>query len=119
MRTLGTATLLILALGFVAALVAPWWGLAAVAFAVGLATRLAVPGRIFWAGLLGGGLLWGLSAAYFDLSGGALPARIADLFGLGSGLVLGLTVALVGGLTAGLAGLIGAYLRATIQPVQT
>ena len=119
MRNWSIAALLICLLGLVALLLGPWLLLGAVAFAVGLIMPTSKPGGMFWAGLLGGAALYGVTASYFDLTGGELPTLIAELFGLGSGLILGAVVALVGGLTAGLPALLGAYLRATFTPPRT
>jgi len=119
MRTWVQASLAILVLGLIGLILGPWWTLAVVAFLVGVSVRFAVPGRSFWIGMVTGFVLWGGAAAWFDLTGGSLPTMIAELFGLGTGLVLGVVIALFGGLTAGIFALLGSYLRATIQPLGT
>lgn len=100
-----------LAVALALALLAPWYALGLGCFACGMA----LAGTGSWGhlliGALAGALVWGAGAAFFSLAGGALPARIAALFGLGSPLALGLAVAAVAAVWAGLAQYTGALAR--------
>ena len=105
----------ILGLGLVGLAVGPWWTLAAVAFAVGLALRPRRAGGMFAPGALAGAALWGGGALWFGLSAGELPGHVAELFGLGSGAGLAAVVCAVGAFTAGAFAVCGAYLRAVVR----
>ena len=105
----------ILGLGFVGLAVWPWWALAAVAFAVGLALRPRRAGGMFVPGALAGAALWGGGALWYGLSAGELPGRVAELSGLGSGAGLAAVVCGAGAFTAGAFAVCGAYLRSVVQ----
>lgn len=94
---------------------APWWSLAAVSVGFGLLWRSASPGLSFWPGLLVGGAVFGLGAAWYG-TGGALAGMLGELFGVGSASGFYLATALVGGLLAGTSAMAGAYLRAVVKP---
>ena len=107
--------LLVFLLASLAQVVLPWWSLALVAFAVGLA--LAPTGRAgFWAGFGGAGLSWLLPAAWLAYQNeGLLAHRMAQLLPLGgSATILVVVAGLIAGLVGGLAGLAGAWLRAAL-----
>lgn len=109
------ALAVILVLGLIAVSIGPWWWLAVVAFGVGFVVRPRRAGSLFFSGLLAGALVYAVGALIFSLGDATLPARIAELFGLGSAVVLGFVIALVGGVSAGVAALLGGYTRAVVQ----
>ena len=106
---------LLLVLGFISHLFLSWVWFLPLAAVVGFAVRPSIPGSLFWSGFLAGAIIWASGALFYGSGGGELPARIAELFGLGSALVLGIVISIVGGLSGGLFMVAGAYLRATIQ----
>jgi len=111
--------ILILVLATAAQLDMPWWSLAVVAFAVGVA--IAPTGRAaFWTGFVGAGLSWLLPAAWLSYqNGGLLAHRVAQLLPLGgSAAALVIVAGLVAGLAGGTAALAGAWLRAALRPKQ-
>ena len=101
--------------GLIGSVLGGWWLLAAIAFVVGLATRTRWPAALLLAGFVAGAALWALGALWFGASAGSLPSLIAQLFGVGSPLALGILVAVAGGLTAGLFASLGAYARAVVR----
>jgi hypothetical protein len=109
--------LLVLLLAAVAQSVFPWWSLAMVAFAVGLA--LAPGGKAaFWAGFGGAARSWMLPAAWLAYQNeGLLAHRMAQLLPLGGSVpVLVMVTGLVAGLAGGLAALAGVWLRQALRP---
>lgn len=103
--------LLIAALSFIAGLYGPWWTIAIVAFLVALVIPQSI-GRSFLAGFIAVLLLWILLALVKDMSNdSSLSTKVAQLFKLGSGLLLVITTGLIGGLVGGLAAMSGASLR--------
>jgi hypothetical protein len=66
----------------------------------------------FFAGFLGGGLLWLVQAYLIDIANESLlSARISELFSLSSSMQIILVTALVGGLCGGFASLTGKFLK--------
>ena len=104
--------LLILLAAPVAQLVLPWWIITPVAFALALALGRRGWGA-FWAGFAGVGLGWLVLASWLNLQNeGHLSHRVAELIPLGgSGWLLVLVTAVLGGLVGGLAALAGVWLR--------
>lgn len=96
-----------------------WIWFLPIAAVIGFAARPSIPGSLFWSGFAAGALIWAVGAIFYGSGGGELPARVADLFKLGSSFMLGLVISVVGGLSGGLFMLFGAYLRATIQGPKT
>jgi hypothetical protein len=92
----------------------PWWFCGVVAFIVCMAFRLSA-GQAFLAGLIGVGLAWGISSGLIDAKNDSiLSARIGELFGgLSSVLVIILT-AILGAITGGLGGWTGGSLGALL-----
>ena len=101
--------LLILVLGQFCHYGLPWWGLAPIAGLTGLFFPQSAA-RSFWAGFLGGFILWLVAALGPDMANeGLLSAKIGQLFmGLSRWSILGLT-GFLGGLVAGLACLTGRW----------
>jgi hypothetical protein len=102
-------------LSFAAGLYAPWWwAFAIVAFLVALLVHQKTL-KAFLSGFLGLFILWGVLALWIDIKNkGLLSAKIATLLPLGgSGYVLILVTALIGGLIAGLAAICGSALRSS------
>lgn len=119
-RNPGLLLLLIFGLTSAAQLVLPWWSLAVVAFAGGLA--LAPTGRAaFGAGFGGAGLSWLLPAMWLAHQNQCLLAhRVAELLPLGgSATALIVVTALVAGLVGGLAALAGRWLREALRATPT
>lgn len=94
----------------------PFWVIAVAAFVITAAIGFNKPFPPFFAGLLGGILLWGGMAYFQNMpNDGLLGERIAELMGLGgTWSLIGLT-ALLGGLLAGLGSLSGFYFRGLFQ----
>jgi hypothetical protein len=91
--------------------VAPWYGLALLSLAIAWAVGLKPVPSLIWAAI-GGGVLWGLSAAWMNhLNEGILSARVGELMGGLSGSMLVVVTALLGALLAGLGGWLGGLLR--------
>jgi hypothetical protein len=94
----------------------PWWSLAVVAFAVGLAVT--PTGWVaFWAGFTGAGMSWLLPAAWLSYQNdGLLAHRVAQLLPLGGSVAaLVLVAGVVAGLAGGLAALAGVWLRVALR----
>lgn len=111
--------LLILVLSSAVQLDLPWWSLAVVAFAIGLA--LAPSAKVaFGAGFGGAGLSWLIPAAWLAHQNESLLAgRVAQLLPLGgSAMALLLVTGLVAGLVGGLSALAGTWLRQALRPAQ-
>jgi len=102
-------------LGAALALVLPWWSVAIAAFLV------AIPftGKglsAFGSGFAAIGLLWGGYALAIGLQTDfILSAKMAQLFKVGSPLLLVALTAALGGLIGGLSSLTGYYLKALFQ----
>jgi len=89
----------------------PWFLIALVALVIGYVVRVRRRSG-FWFSFLAGLFVWGGYAVYLQLiNDGILAARMAGLFGLGSGWWMVITTGLWGGLTAGLGGWTGVNLR--------
>ena len=106
------ATLLTMALAFLAGLFLPWWSIAIIALLV----ALFLPQhsfRGFLSGFLGIFLLWGLLALWIDIENQQILSRkMALVFPLGgSSALLILVTAFVGGMVGGFAALTGTSLR--------
>lgn len=88
----------------------PYWSLSFAAVLIGF---LIQPGELkaLLAGLIAGGLLWGILAYTADLANGhVLSARIATIFGTTSVAMVGIT-ALLGAMLAGLGTWLGDRIR--------
>lgn len=107
------SVILIALLSFIVAVFTslPWWTIAIISFGIALLLHQGM-GRSFLAGFLAIFILWGIMAFWIDIKNdGLLSGRIAELFPLGgSGILLVLLSATVGGLVAGFAALSGAAL---------
>lgn len=101
------STFLIAILGYVAAMLLPWWSLVLVALGIGLAMNLnSFPS--FIAGFLGGAILWGVVAATINAGNdGLLASQMGELLGGLSGMGLVLATALIAGLLGGMGSLTG------------
>lgn len=110
------ATILTAVLAFIAGLLSfsPWWGFAIASLLVAVLVHQKA-GKAFLAGYTGVFLLWAGLAWWIDMkNNGVLSAKIASVLPLGGNAVyLILVTALIGGLVAGLAAVMGSYLRAT------
>ena len=109
--------LLILLLAAVAPVFLPWWSVVPVALGVAFGVGR-TGGKAFLAGFFGVGLGWLTLALWFYFrNNGLLAGRVAQLLPLsGSGLLLALVAAAVGGLVGGLAALSGCWLRQALLP---
>lgn len=104
------ATLLTASLSFMAGLYLPWWSIAPVAFGVALLMHQSI-GRSFLAGFLGIFLLWLVVAWWRNYKNESfLSIKVAQLFGVGSPLLLILITALIGALVGGFAAISGSSL---------
>lgn len=108
--------LIIALLGYIAGEYLPWWSIAIVAFITAFAMGQKAS-RSFLAGFTGIFLLWTALALWIDARNeGLLSTKIATLFPLGgSGILLILVTALVGGLVGGFAALSGSSLRGLMR----
>ena len=98
-------------LGYVAPLYLPWWGSAITSFIVAVAIPQ-IPLKSFLAGFLALFLFWGIYAFILDMNNEhLLSQKVAMILPVGSGFVLILISALIGGLISGFAALSGAYIR--------
>ncbi len=101
--------------GWLSSLFLPWWGICLFAFLIGIALDLK-PASGFFAGLLGGMILWGLSATLIDVQNqGILSGKMGELFGGLEGWALIAITALIGGLLGGMGCLTGTLLRRIIS----
>lgn len=91
----------------------PWWTLVPGAFAVGY--WFGNNGWVsFFAGMLGVGLLWFLTALFIDIqTQSILTEKVARLFPTKTPSLLFLLTALIGGLPGGFAALTGALLKSS------
>ncbi len=108
--------LLAFPLGFFLSGYLPWWTFVVLAFVLGLAMRIS-NGGAFLAGLLGGAVLWGLSAWIVEMGGNpAFTDQMAAVLNTsGGGFVYGLTI-ILGGLLGGLGAWSGALLKRAVRP---
>lgn len=106
---------LIAGLALLSAAYLPWWGVGIIAFGVSFVLQQK-EGTSFLAGLLGGGLCWGISALMINITNeGLLAGKMGELFGgLSAGLLVWLT-AVLGGLLAGLASWSGRLARNLVK----
>ena len=114
-RKLFFAFLLTVALGLLALAFGTWWWFLIVATVIGFGIRARHPSMLFWTMLLAGAAAYALGGLWFSIGDGDLPARIAEIFKVGSTPMLLLVTSIVGGLSAALFGAFGAYLRVVIQ----
>jgi len=98
--------LLTAVLSVVTGLYFPWWSIAPAAFIAGLLVQVA-PWKSFLAGFLGVFLSWGALALWIDTKNNHLLShKVAEIFPLGgSGFLLIMLTALIGGLVGGFAAL--------------
>ena len=106
------ATLLTAVLAFVAGLWLDWWSIAIAAFVVGMLVHQKA-GWAFFAGSLGGFLVWGVLALMRDAANESLLSKkVAAILPLGgSTVLLVLTTAVVAALVTGFGAMSGSYLR--------
>lgn len=108
--------ILIAFLGFWAEQVFPWWS---VAVCAGLVSAL-IPTtgkKAFLGGFAGIGLLWLSLALLFSIrTDFLLTSRVADLFFVGSPVVIIILSTLIGALVGGLGALTGNQLRQSLRP---
>lgn len=91
--------------------IAPWYGVALLSLVIAWAVGLKPAPSLIWAAV-GGGILWGGSAAWMNhLNEGILSARVGELLGGLSGGLLVVITALLGAVLAGLGGWLGGLLR--------
>ena len=111
------ATLLTVALGFVAGIYLPWWSIAMVSFLVALLIAQS-PGSGFLSGFTGIFILWGLLSLWIDLKNESiLSHKIAQVIPLGgSSVLLILITALLGAIVGGFAAMAGSSLAPAIKP---
>ncbi|MFK8055716.1 MAG: hypothetical protein AB8F78_06310 [Saprospiraceae bacterium] len=114
-RKLFIAFVLTLLLGLLAIAIGTWWWFLIVAAVIGFGVRARHPSMLFWTMLIAGAAAYALGGLWFSMGDGDLPARIAEIFKVGSAGVLLLVTSIVGGLSAGLFGALGAYLRVVLQ----
>jgi len=114
-RKLFIAFLLTVVLGLLAIGFGAWWWFLVVAAVIGFGIRARHPSMLFWTMLLAGAAAYALGALWFSTGEGDLPARIAEIFKVGSAQLLLLVTSIIGGLSAALFGALGAYLRVVIQ----
>ena len=106
------STLLIALVSLVFGMFLPWWTVAISAFGIVYLYRL-TPGQAFLSGFTGVFICWALIALFRDSANdGILSHKIALILPLGgSGVLLILVSALIGGIVGGMAGLTAAYLH--------
>ena len=106
---------LVLLLARVLSFFMPWWSLALAAFVVAL-IMARKSGSAFLSGFLGIFLLWGGYAFFYNQQNdGALAAKMGDLFGGLSPILLVLITAFLGGLLGGLSSLSGYWAKGLIR----
>lgn len=108
---IGMLLLAIILGGYLLQSILPWWILSILALAA--AAALSIPPQpAFFAGLLGGMLLWGGYAMWLSAQNdGILLDRLSGLLGGSPPIVLFLITALLGGLLAGVGALTGSLGR--------
>lgn len=95
-----SALLLIFGLGWLLTYIGPWYLLALAGFAGGLLTANQWRGLLI--GFLGGFILWSIQLVVLkQASASDLPERMAELIGVGSGIILLGISASIGGLVSG------------------
>ncbi len=104
------AVLLTALLGFAFPLYFWWWSFAATSLLVAIIIRQS-PGKSFLSGFIAIALLWAVQAAILDAANNHLLShKVALLLPFnGSGVVLLLITAIIGGLVSGMAALTGSY----------
>jgi hypothetical protein len=105
------STLLIALVSLALGLFLPWWTVAIAAFGIVYLYRL-TPGFAFLSGFAGVFICWALIALFRDTANdGILSQKIALILPLGgSGALLILVSALIGGIVGGMAGLTASFL---------
>ena len=114
-RKIFFAFLFTVILGLLSLSIGTWWWFLVVAAVIGFTVRARHPSMLFWTMLLAGAVAYAIGGLWFSAGDGDLPSRIAQIFGMGSALVLMLVTSIIGGLSAALFGGLGAYLRVVIQ----
>ncbi|EMR01184.1 hypothetical protein [Cesiribacter andamanensis] len=106
---------LIVFLAFWAEQVFPWWSVAVCAALV--SALIPTTGKkAFWSGFAGIGLLWLFFALFYSIQTDfVLTQRVANLFGVGSSVVIILLTALIGAVVGGLGALTGNQLRQSLR----
>lgn len=99
-------------LAFAAGLYLPWWSIAIAAFVVAL-VLVQKPGKAFFAGFLGGLLLWGGLSLYLSLANDHILAKRVSLLILKveNPWLLIVVSGVLGALVSGLGALAAAFLR--------
>jgi hypothetical protein len=107
------AIILTALLTFVAGLYFQWWSLAISAFLVAVLVHQK-PVKAFFAGFLGGFILWGALEMWINSENdGYLAAKVAALLPFGPVWALMLVTAFIGGLVAGSGAITGSFLRSS------
>lgn len=102
-------------LGAVGELFLPWWSMALAAFLVAIPLTSKGPSA-FWSGFAAIALLWGGYALFIGFNTDfILSSKIAELFQVGSPIILVALTGILGGLVGGLSSLTGCYLKALYQ----
>lgn len=92
-----------------------WWILFLPVLFMALTHRNLFTG--FGNGFVAGLLSWGIVSSYLFLTGSeVISNRVAQLFGLQSGVVLLIVVMLLAGLIAGFSGMLGGAIRSLLVP---
>ena len=109
------AVLLILILSFISEIFLPWWSIAVVAFAVGIA-KTPTGWKSFWAGFLGVGFLWWMTSGYIHFrTDGILTSKVGEMLTLPLPILVVLITGLIGGLVGGFAATSGCYFKAVTK----
>ena len=97
-------------LSFIAGIYLPWWSVAVVAFLVGLLIQQSIL-RSFLSGFFAIFILWLVLALWIDVKNNSiLSQRIAQLFSLGSPVLLIIVTAFIGALVGGFSAMSGSTL---------
>jgi hypothetical protein len=106
------SALLTALLSFITGIYFPWWSIAIISFLVALLIHQSI-WRSFLSGFLGIFLLWLVLTSWIDVSNNSiLSHRIAQLFSLGSSLLLIIITSLIGAIIGGFAAMSGSSLIA-------
>ncbi len=106
-----TSTVLIAIGGFLLQLVFPWWSLVIAALAVGTAVSLS-GFKAFLSGLIGTTVVWWIYSWIIDMkTDSILSQRIAELFHVGSPVVIIMISGILAGIAGGLAAATGSALK--------
>ncbi len=100
---------------FIAHQFMPWWSIAIIAAILSFIFKTNASGS-FWVGFLAATLLWGGYAAYLNtVNEGILAARIGNMLGGLSGIVLVILSGVIGGIFGGLGALTGSLGRQLLK----